>query len=57
MWPKDVNIYPTKEDRQVGYKHLKRYCTSYITREMQIFLKKSNEISFHTYYNGQNLKH
>ena len=36
MWPKDVYIYPTKEDRQVRYKHLKRYCTSYITREMQI---------------------
>ena len=36
MWAKDVNIYPTKEDRQVGYKHLKRYSTPAISREMQI---------------------
>ena len=41
MWAEDVNIYPTKEDRQVGNKHLKRYCTSYITREMQILKKKA----------------
>ena len=47
MWAKDVNIYPTKEDRQVGYKHLKRYCTSYITREMQI-LKKKTAMRYHS---------
>ena len=47
---RDLNTYLTKEDTQMGNKHIRRFSTLLVIRE----IKLKNDTSLQTYQNGSN---